>query len=189
MVLLESMARNLYLSGQISNKMRGTPKLEFKNDREALSMKLSILAKKYFGILTYHASDKTIDKYQTMLRMIVKHQGVSQQDLANMTDVDKSSIVRIVDYLESKGLVERKENPDDRRAYLITPTSKAYAVAESMGRDYQMVNDWAFKGFSKTEREVFYTMLERISQNIMPIPSDQYIVQYLKTLGKLDDEK
>ena len=88
--------------------MKGSlPKIEFKSDKEALSLKLGSVGKKYFGVLTYNATDKTIDRYQSVFLVIVKSGGVSQQTLAKMIDVDKSTIVRMVDYLQEHGLVER----------------------------------------------------------------------------------
>lgn len=165
-----------------------SPKIEFKSDKEALSMKLAAIGKKYFGILTYSATDKTIDRYQSVFLVVVKSGGVSQQKLAKMIDVDKSTIVRMVDYLQEKGLVERTDNPDDRREHIVVPTEKAHLVARSMADDYVKVNDAAFKDFSKAERELFYQMLERIYGNLLPIPSDQYTIHYQKS-EKQKDEK
>ena len=165
-----------------------SPKIEFKSDKEALSMKLAAIGKKYFGILTYNATDKTIDRYQSVFLVVVKSGGVSQQKLANMIDVDKSTIVRMVDYLQEKGLVERTVNPDDRREHIVLPTERAQLVARSMADDYVKVNDAAFKGFTRSERELFYQMLDRIYTNLLPLPSDQYTIQYQKT-EKHKDEK
>lgn len=170
--------------------MKGSlPKIEFKSDKEALSLKLGSVGKKYFGVLTHNATDKTIDRYQSVFLVIVKSGGVSQQTLAKMIDVDKSTIVRMVDYLQEHGLVERSTNPDDRREHIVVPTDKAQHVARCMAEDYIKVNDWAFKNFSKTERELFYSMLERIFQNLQHHPSDQYSIQYQKATDKNKDEK
>jgi len=172
-----------------NNEMKSpSPKIEFGSDKEALSMKLAAIGKKYFGVLTYSASDKTIDRYQSVFLVVVKSGGVSQQKLAHMIDVDKSTIVRMVDYLQEKGLVQRQVNPDDRREHIVVPTEKAHRVAHMMADDYIRVNDAAFKGFSASERELFYQMLDRIYQNLLPLPSDQYTIQYQKS-EKQKDEK
>ena len=47
---------------------------------------------------------------------------LSQQHLAKALDVNRTSMVKLIDGLEGRGLVERVRNPDDRRAYLLLPT-------------------------------------------------------------------
>jgi DNA-binding MarR family transcriptional regulator len=47
----------------------------------------------------------------------------SQRRLAELTGSDKSTMVRLIDDLEAKGLVRRESSPDDRRVYTITLTS------------------------------------------------------------------
>ncbi len=47
---------------------------------------------------------------------------LSQQQLAKALDVNRTAMVKLIDALEERGLVERVRNPDDRRAYLLLPT-------------------------------------------------------------------
>src|SRR5215207_9324775 len=47
---------------------------------------------------------------------------VSQQTLADILAVDRSTMVAFVDELEEKGYVRRGRNPSDRRAYAIEVT-------------------------------------------------------------------
>ncbi|MBE9636718.1 MarR family winged helix-turn-helix transcriptional regulator [Salipiger mangrovisoli] len=42
--------------------------------------------------------------------------GISQRDLAARIGLDTSTLVRLLDLLESRGLVERRIDPSDRRA-------------------------------------------------------------------------
>jgi len=47
---------------------------------------------------------------------------LSQQQLANGLNVNRSAMVKLIDGLEARGLVERIRNPDDRRAYALHAT-------------------------------------------------------------------
>ena len=47
---------------------------------------------------------------------------VSQQDLVERLDVNRTVMVKLIDGLEARGLVTRLRNPDDRRAYALQPT-------------------------------------------------------------------
>jgi DNA-binding MarR family transcriptional regulator len=42
--------------------------------------------------------------------------------------IDRTTMVDVVDDLENKGLVERKENPTDRRAYALVLTAKGREI-------------------------------------------------------------
>ena len=46
---------------------------------------------------------------------------LSQQQLAKGLNVNRTVMVKLIDGLEARGLVERVRNPDDRRAYLLHP--------------------------------------------------------------------
>jgi DNA-binding MarR family transcriptional regulator len=68
---------------------------------------------------------------------------VSQQTLADMLAVDRSTMVAFVDELERKGHVRRGRNPRDRRAYAIELTDagahvqrEAAALLEGCERHY-----------------------------------------------------
>src|SRR4051812_23605197 len=47
---------------------------------------------------------------------------VSQQELVERLDVNRTVMVKLIDSLEQRGLVTRLRNPDDRRAYALQPT-------------------------------------------------------------------
>ena len=47
---------------------------------------------------------------------------LSQQQLAKALDVNRTAMVKLIDGLEGRGLVERVRNPDDRRTNLLVPT-------------------------------------------------------------------
>src|SRR5690349_1433339 len=47
---------------------------------------------------------------------------MSQQTLGEFLRKDRTSVVAIVDELEGEGLVERRRNPEDRRAYALEVT-------------------------------------------------------------------
>lgn len=60
------------------------------------------------------------------LSVLVEEGPLSQQRLGERQGVDRTTMVAVVDELERRGLVERRRNPDDRRAYSLhaTPTGR-----------------------------------------------------------------
>ena len=59
-----------------------------------------------------------------LLRAIASEPGRSQRAIATQLGVLPSKLVLLVDELETEGLVERRQNPDDRRNYALHLTAK-----------------------------------------------------------------
>jgi DNA-binding MarR family transcriptional regulator len=62
------------------------------------------------------------------LSVLVDEGPLSQQRLGERQGVDRTTMVAVVDELERLGLVERRRDPADRRAYSLHPTSKGRRV-------------------------------------------------------------
>src|SRR4051794_6886695 len=57
-----------------------------------------------------------------LLRLAQASEPMRQKDLAAALSLDSSSVVRILNGLEDAGLIERREDPEDRRAKAIAIT-------------------------------------------------------------------
>jgi DNA-binding MarR family transcriptional regulator len=57
----------------------------------------------------------------------------SQQQLAELLDVNRTIMVKVVDRLEAAGLIERRRNPADRRSYALEPTTEGLAALAELG--------------------------------------------------------
>jgi DNA-binding MarR family transcriptional regulator len=76
------------------------------------------------------AHDVTPEQWVVLLRLH-QCQGQSQSELGERTVKDKTTVTRILDRLERKGLAERRRDPRDRRAQRIflTPEGEATLTA------------------------------------------------------------
>ena len=61
-------------------------------------------------------------KQHGALSVLVEEGPLSQQRLGERQGVDRTTMVAVVDDLEQRGLVERRRNPHDRRAYALHAT-------------------------------------------------------------------
>lgn len=59
------------------------------------------------------------------LGRLVSHGPARQVDLVGVLGVEKGAVSRLVTHLEELGLVERRADPDDRRAWLVAATPEA----------------------------------------------------------------
>ena len=59
-----------------------------------------------------------------VLHLIEENGPMSQQQLGRKLRVDRTTMVKLIDHLESLGLAQRCDNPADRRAYLVENTAE-----------------------------------------------------------------
>lgn len=78
-----------------------------------------------------HQVDMTFEMFQIMASLWRKA-GVNQQELAVKTFKDKASLTYLINNLEKKGWVVRKEDTEDRRNKLIHLTEKGIAMREQV---------------------------------------------------------
>jgi MarR family transcriptional regulator for hemolysin len=77
-----------------------------------------------------------------VLARLDRNQGLKQAELAEMLDLAPISLTRLVDRLCKNGLVERRADPDDRRAKRLFLTPKARPVMDRLAQvGVRMLND------------------------------------------------
>ena len=101
-----------------------------------------------------------------VLTMLRRHEGINQGGLAELVEVEPITLCRMVDRLQEAGLVERRANPADRRAWLLHLTDKARALLEEMRPMAFSLFDDAMTGLDPAERSDLFRMLERIRTNL-----------------------
>ena len=101
-----------------------------------------------------------------VLTMLRRHEGINQGGLAELVEVEPITLCRMVDRLQEAGLVERRADPADRRAWRLHLTDKASALLEEMRPMAFSLFDDAMAGLDPAERSDLFRMLERIRTNL-----------------------
>jgi DNA-binding MarR family transcriptional regulator len=96
------------------------------------------------------------------LSVIADEGPLSQQALGRRLDVDRTSIVMIVDVLEAEGLVERERNPSDRRAYALRITPAGRKWLQRATRAVLEVEREFLAPLSPPERKQLIDLLQRL---------------------------
>ncbi|HVY14607.1 MAG TPA: MarR family transcriptional regulator [Rhodopila sp.] len=89
-----------------------------------------------------------------------------QKDLAASLVLDGSSVVRLLDALETAGLIERREESGDRRAKIITVTGRGLAVIEQVEAASREVRAATLVGLSDQDLEGATRVLELVCRNL-----------------------
>ncbi len=96
------------------------------------------------------------------LCVLVDEGPLSQQRLGERQGVDRTTMVALVDELERKGLVERRRNPDDRRAYSLHATPPARGVLKQAGEAAKRAEDEFLAPIPAGERRRLKALLQRL---------------------------
>jgi MarR family transcriptional regulator, transcriptional regulator for hemolysin len=87
--------------------------------------------------------------------------------LAERTDIEPMSLVRILDHMESEGLVERRNDPADRRARCLYLKSKAKPLVDEIWRWAELTLREALAGIPKRQSDLAISVLEKIHANLL----------------------
>ena len=87
---------------------------------------------------------------------------ISQQELGDYVKKDRTTIVALVDDLEEEGLVERRRNPADRRAYALELTEKGHDWLPRRGPPCSRAEDRLLADLDDAERATSCAMLQRV---------------------------
>lgn len=101
-----------------------------------------------------------------LLGAISRNPGASQIALANLLDVEPITAARMLDRLQQAGLVERRPDPADRRAWRLHLTPRAEPLLMAALVKIDRMVDEALVGFSATERATLDSLLSRLRENL-----------------------
>ena len=101
-----------------------------------------------------------------VLVRVSRSPGLRQVEIADMLDIEPITLCRIVDRLEEAGLIARRRDPDDRRAWLLDLTEKAEPL---VGKLRVLANELlgeAFAGLDDDDVTKLRRMLAKIRENV-----------------------
>ena len=102
-----------------------------------------------------------------VLVFLSRNEGIHQAGLAELMDVEPITLVRILDRLEARGLVERRQHPKDRRVWLLHLTPEAHPSLEVLRRIGDAARAEALAGLSPEEQERLSDALTRMKVNLV----------------------
>ena len=91
-----------------------------------------------------------------------------QQELGTAMGIDPSTMVSLIDELESAGLAKRRPRPTDRRAREVVITPKGRRVLAQARRLAMQVEDDVLQGLTQAERHRMLTLLRRALSSAPP---------------------
>ena len=96
-----------------------------------------------------------------VLNVIASREGAIQQELGSALGIDRSTMVSLIDELESAGLARRNPSATDRRAREIAITPKGRRLLKRARTMVEQVEDEVLAGLSLEERHELVGLLRR----------------------------
>ncbi|MGN6817221.1 MAG: MarR family winged helix-turn-helix transcriptional regulator [Sphingomonas sp.] len=105
------------------------------------------------------------------LTTLSRNEGLNQGALADLLEVEPITLCRMIDRLEESGLVERRRDPADRRAWQLFLTEKSKPMLDDLRGMAEDLFDQVLHGISEPDRAVLGKSLQRMRANLLNLPS------------------
>lgn len=100
------------------------------------------------------------------LIVLINNEGINQEALAKMLHLDKATVARAISKLIEKGLVTRKVDPTDHRAYLLYITRKGKKMVTEIRKVLAHTSTILLSGFSSQDKKMALNLLRKMYQNM-----------------------
>ena len=97
-----------------------------------------------------------------VLNLLADEGALSQHDIGSMLNIDRTTMVELIDDLERAGIVRRESNPRDRRSHLIKLTTEGRAKQRRAMKAFDDAANEFFSPLSASERQALAGMLRRL---------------------------
>jgi DNA-binding MarR family transcriptional regulator len=146
--------------------------MDMSNDENSIGKWISILNRHCHAYIAKRLKEYNIGSGQyVFIITLYKNNGISQDKLSELLNIDKGTTARAIKKLEEEGYVRREDDPADKRAYKLYATEKAFAIKPVICEVLKDANKILSKGFTDEDKAIARRLLEKMSKNA---------VQYMK---------
>jgi DNA-binding MarR family transcriptional regulator len=113
----------------------------------------------------------TLPRFDLMAQLERHPEGLKMNELSRLLMVTGGNVTAIVDQLEKEGLVERIDEPSDRRAWRIRLTTAGDKSFAEMARAHE---EWVvelLRGMSRRDQDELLKLLAKVKQHAVEVVS------------------
>lgn len=97
---------------------------------------------------------------------VARYEGLHQVELAQILEIKPITLARLLDQLSQDQLIERRPDPNDRRAYRIFLLPKAETQLLAIKTVGLSIQEQALKGLDTKQAELVQEVLRKIQKNL-----------------------
>jgi MarR family transcriptional regulator, transcriptional regulator for hemolysin len=116
-------------------------------------------------------SGLTRSHWQT-LAYLKHNEGIHQGGLADLMEIEPITLVRILDKLEQRGLIERRRHPTDRRVWLLYMGQGAQPILTEMQKLGEATRSEALAGVSDEDCARMMHALAIMKANLLTVSNE-----------------
>src|SRR5882672_1705329 len=113
----------------------------------------------------------TLPRFDLLAQLERHPEGLKMSELSRLLMVTGGNITAIVDQLEKEGLVERLDEPADRRAFRIRLTRPGERTFTEWAREHEAWVVELLAGLSRREHEELLKLLAKVKQHALEVTS------------------
>ena len=102
-----------------------------------------------------------------ILIWLERQPGLSQKELAEFLEVEPITVARLIDRLESRGMVERRPDPKDRRIWRLHLSPPAIPVLREIDRQREQMREMVTSGLDETAIDTMTEALQTMKLTLI----------------------
>jgi DNA-binding MarR family transcriptional regulator len=104
------------------------------------------------------------------LGFFARHPGATQSELVAHSGRDKAQVARQIRALRERGLLEAKEDEQDRRSSRLSLSEEGKAVHAALHSNDGRLKEQALLGFTEQDKAALLDLLARVRANLRAMP-------------------
>jgi DNA-binding MarR family transcriptional regulator len=112
-----------------------------------------------------HGSSLTLAQARALV-YLSRHQGIRQVELAGLLELQPMTLARLIDQLERGGLVERRADPADRRAYRLHLMPAAAPRLAAIRRVVRRIQAQSLRNLGRSQADAALRALQAMRDNL-----------------------
>lgn len=115
--------------------------------------------------------ETTLPRFDLMAQLERHPEGLKMRDLSRLLMVTGGNITGLTDRLVDEGLIERRDDPRDRRAFSVCLTPKGKAQFQEMAAQHEQWVISLFGDFEEKEMNQLSDLLGKLKRHLAALPS------------------
>jgi len=114
--------------------------------------------------------ETTLPRFDLLAQLDRYPEGLKMRDLSRLLMVTGGNVTGLTDRLVEEGLIKRREDPRDRRAYYVCLTPKGKAQFAEMAAQHEQWVIALFGGLNKAEQGQLADLLGKLKRHLTEVP-------------------
>lgn len=134
---------------------------------DAVLREIGALTRTIHAIIEIQFKPLNLKKGQSIyLTRICENPGINMKELSQLLMVDKTATSKVIQKLVTEKLVNKEQDPGDRRAFMLFPTQKAKKAYQVIIGEENRLTRQCYEGFDKKQQQLILALVQKMRTNI-----------------------